>query len=183
MKRLTLLRHAKSAADADVRRDFDRPLSGRGRKGARTIGREMRTLRLGFDRVLASPAVRVVETIAELDAVYGAPLAPAYDENLYLAPVSTLLDLIRATDDTTESLLIVGHNPGLENLALLLAPRACPLRGEIAVKYPTGTLAEIALPVERWSDAREGIGEIVRFIRPRDLDPDLGPERQAGMFV
>ena len=49
-------------------RDFDRPLNGRGRKGARTIGREMRALRLGFDRVLASPAVRVVETIAELDA-------------------------------------------------------------------------------------------------------------------
>lgn len=184
MKRLTLLRHAKSASDVDVPRDFDRPLSGRGRKGARTIGREMRALRLGFDRVLASPAVRVVETIAELDSVYGAPLAPSYDEHLYLAPVSTLLDLIRATDDSAENLLIVGHNPGLENLALLLAPaKRGSLRAEVAVKYPTGTLAEIALPVEHWSDVREGIGEIVRFIRPRDLDPDLGPERQSGMFA
>lgn len=178
MKTLTLLRHAKSTWDDPVARDFDRPLNRRGRRAARTIGREMRDQGLAFDAVVASPAVRVVETIAEIGEGYGGALDPDYDKRVYLASPAILLDIIHGIDDAVERLLIVGHNPGLEQLVLLLAKEGS-LREEAAIKYPTATLAEIALQVESWSEAAEGAGALVRFTRPRDLDPDLGPDEDS----
>ena len=176
MKTLTLLRHAKSGWDDPVERDFDRPLNIRGRRAARAVGREMKAQGLGFDRILASPARRVVETLEEISATFGA-LAPEYDERLYLASAATLIDIARGTPDEIGRLLLVGHNPGLEEVALRLArPEEAGLRDEVELKYPTGTLAEIELPVERWGDIAEQSGTLVRFIRPRDLDPTLGPE-------
>ena len=178
MKTLTLLRHAKSAWDDPIARDFDRPLNGRGRKAARTIGREMRAQGLEFERVIASPAQRVIETIADVEEAYGRALEPAYEERIYLASTETLLDLVRNVDDGVSRLLLIGHNPGLERLALLLTTSGS-LRAELAIKYPTATLAEISLPVERWSDVAEGIGTLERFVRPRDLDPELGPDEDS----
>ncbi|MDB5693289.1 MAG: histidine phosphatase family protein [Alphaproteobacteria bacterium] len=175
MKILTLLRHAKSGWDDPVRRDFDRPLNPRGRRAARVVGREMRSLGLAFDEILASPARRVVETIEEVASAFG-PIAPDYDRRIYLASATALTELVRQTGDQVERLLLVGHNPGLEELALFLSGADGPLRSEVEVKYPTGTLAEIALPVAHWSEVAEGRGKIARFIRPRDLDPELGPE-------
>ena len=177
MKRLTLLRHAKSGWDDPVTRDFDRPLNPRGRRAARTVGAEMKAQRLAFDLVLASPARRVVETIEEVAAGFGAIKAD-YDERLYLAPAATLLDIVRHAPDRVERLLLVGHNPGFEELALRLSRRGARLRAEIEVKYPTGTVAEIELPVEHWSEVKEGTGRLLRFIRPRDLDPELGPDAE-----
>ena len=176
MKTLTLLRHAKSGWDDPVTRDFDRPLNRRGRRAARTVGAEMRKLGLAFDRVLASPARRVVETLEEVAETFG-PLEPDYEQRLYLATTETLIELLRATDESVERLLLVGHNPGMECLALALSGGSDnALRGEIELKYPTGTLAEIALDVEGWWQVDQGCGKITRFIRPRDLDPELGPD-------
>jgi phosphohistidine phosphatase len=174
MKILTLLRHAKSGWDDPIARDFDRPLNPRGRRAAQTVAREMRRLGLGFDLVLASPARRVVETIEAVAAEFG-PLPAQYDERLYLASPQMLVDVIHEAPANTASLLLIGHNPGLESLALLLAGVG-PLRSELAIKYPTATLAEIALPVANWTEVRGGDGALRRFIRPRDLDPELGPE-------
>jgi phosphohistidine phosphatase len=177
MKTLTLLRHAKSGWDDPISRDFDRPLNPRGRRAAQTIGREMRARGLHFDKVAASPAVRVIETLADVSQGYGRDLAPDYDERLYLASVATLLDVIHETEDAADRLLVVAHNPGLEMLALAWSGRGdATLRDELALKYPTATLAEIAFPVERWSDVTNGAGSLARFIRPRDLDPELGPD-------
>jgi len=178
MKILTLLRHAKSTWDDPVARDFDRPLNERGRRAARTIGREMRAQGLEFDQVIASPAVRVIETLADVEHGYGQPLNPAFDKRIYLASKETLLDIVQSADEGAERLLIVGHNPGLETLAMLLT-RGEGLRAEVAIKYPTATLAEISLPVERWSEVEEGVGTIARFTRPRDLDPELGPDEDS----
>lgn len=175
MKTLTLLRHAKSTWDDPVARDFDRPLNRRGRKAARTIGREMRAQDLRFDKVVASSAVRVRETIADVIDGYGEVIEPEFDQALYLASAEALLELVQATDDAKASLLLVGHNPGLENLVLLLS-RDGELKNEARTKYPTATLAELSFPVDHWSEVREGTGTLVRFIRPRDLDPELGPE-------
>lgn len=176
MKTLTLLRHAKSDWSDGVARDFDRPLNARGRHAARTMGAHMAAQRLGFDRVLASPALRVKDTLDEVERGYGAPLPRDYDERVYLASASTLLDLVRETGDAIGRLLLVGHNPGLEDLALALAADDAdsPMRREVEIKYPTATLAEIALDAERWGDA--GGGRLLRFVRPRDLDPALGPD-------
>jgi phosphohistidine phosphatase len=178
MKTLTLLRHAKSGWDDPVSRDFDRPLNPRGRKAARTVGLEMKAQGLAFDLVLASSARRVIETIEEVAAGFGA-IEPEFDERLYLASTATLIEIVRSTPDEVRRLLIVGHNPGLEELALGLSRRGeGGLRSEVEVKYPTGTVAEIELPVERWAEVKERAGRIVRFIRPRDLDPELGPDSQ-----
>jgi phosphohistidine phosphatase len=168
MKVLTLLRHAKSGWDDPALSDFDRPLNARGRSAARAMGHEMRALGLGWDRIVASPAARVTETIDELAESYG-PLAPVYDEAVYLASIETLLDIVRATGDGDANLLIVGHNPGMERLALLLS-RGGALHDEVALKYPTGSLAEIAFAVDRWRDVAESGGTLVRFLRPRDLE-------------
>jgi phosphohistidine phosphatase len=174
MKTLTLLRHAKSGWDDPIAQDFDRPLNPRGRRAARAVAEEMLRLGLGFDLVLASPARRVVETIEEVDRVV-APLSPRYERDIYLAAPETLLEFVRRADDGASRLLIVGHNPGLEALALALTGPGS-LRHDLEAKYPTAALAEIALPAERWAEVREGSGELRAFIRPRDLDPDLGPE-------
>jgi phosphohistidine phosphatase len=177
MKRLTLLRHAKSAWDDPVAKDFDRPLNARGRRAAYAIGQAMRSHQLLFDRVLASPARRVVETLEDVEETYGASLRPDFDERIYLAATETLLNLVRQTDDSTGTLLLVGHSPGLERLALLVTGKSDgELRSMLEQKYPTGALAEISLPVEHWADVAAGIGTLERFVRPRDLDPALGPE-------
>jgi phosphohistidine phosphatase len=178
MKTLTLLRHAKSAWDDPVARDFDRPLNKRGRKAARTIGREMRGQGLEFDQVIASPAVRVIETLADVAEGYGSALDARFEKRIYLATKETLLDIVHEADAGANRLLIVGHNPGLEMLAMMLTTGE-GLRAELALKYPTATIAEISLPVERWAEVTGGIGTLERFIRPRDLDPELGPDEDT----
>ena len=178
MKVLTLLRHAKSTWDDPVARDFDRPLNRRGRKAARRIGEAIRDLGLAFDAVVASPAARVKETLDEVEQGCGRPLGAVYEQRVYLASLDTLIGIVRGADDGVERLLVVGHNPGMESLAMALTSGA-GLRDEIAVKYPTGTLAEIALPAERWAEVAPGTGRIARFIRPRDLDPELGPDADS----
>jgi phosphohistidine phosphatase len=174
MKVLTLLRHAKSGWDDPVARDFDRPLNPRGRRAAATVGREMRRLGLAFDAVVASPARRVIETLEEVGQAFGT-LAPRYDERLYLASPETLLEVARATDDQIGHLLLSGHNPGLEELVLRLSAKG-PLRSEAEVKYPTATLAEMRFDVASWRQLRDGGATLARFVRPRDLDPALGPD-------
>ncbi|HKR24652.1 MAG TPA: histidine phosphatase family protein [Allosphingosinicella sp.] len=171
MKTLTLLRHAKSDWGHSGLADFDRPLNARGREAARAIGREMRRLGLRFDRVLASPAARVIETLRELAQGYGGAVPTDCDERLYLAPPERLLAIARKTDDKAERLLLAGHNPGLQQLALLLG-RAGGTHDLIAAKYPTGALAELRFDVARWKDVAAGGGALMRFVRPRDLDSD-----------
>ena len=180
MKTLILLRHAKSGWDDPVANDFDRPLNAKGRRAAQAVGREMRSLGIGFDAVLASPALRVVETVAEAGRGFGEPIRPAYDRRLYLASPATLIERVRGVGDEVERLLLVGHNPGLERLAVMLTrDDGNALRVAAAEEYPTATVGEIALPVERWRDVGEGRGRLERFIRPRDIDPALGPETKA----
>ena len=177
MKTLTLLRHAKSSWDDQAVGDFDRPLNKRGHRAAHIIGRELKARGLAFDQVIASPAARVVETLDDVEEGYGSPIRPVFDRRLYLATAATLLAIVHEADDAADRLLLVGHNPGFEALALLLThDDGNGLRTELAAKYPTATVAEIALPIDHWQDAAAGSGELACFIRPRDLDPELGPE-------
>lgn len=175
MKTLFLLRHARSDWADPALSDFERPLNARGRKAARAMGRELRRLGLAADRIHASPAARVVETLEGLAEGYGARMAVEYDRRVYLASCATLLEILRETGGAAGRLLIAGHNPGMEQLALLLA-RAGKLRDQVAAKYPTGALAEISLPRSNWGDVEPGSGTLERFIRPRDLAPGLGPD-------
>ncbi|WP_300536709.1 histidine phosphatase family protein [Sphingosinicella sp.] len=177
MKTIFLLRHAKSSWDDPVERDFDRPLNTRGRRAAETIGRYLREQNLAFDSVVASPAVRVIETLDGVESGAGRRLGATFDKRVYMASAPTLLDIVHETDAEAETLLLVGHNPGLEDLIFLLTPAGSgELRREVDIKYPTATLAEMRFDVDRWEDIDEAGGELVRFIRPRDLDPALGPD-------
>ena len=177
MKRLTLLRHAKSGWDDPVSRDFDRPLNAKGKRAARTIGRHMREEGMAFDHVIASPATRVVETLDELWQGYGRSQSLALDKRVYLASADTLLDLLQEAPDAADSLLLSGHNPGMEELVLLLVPDGSSNEREaVEEKFPTASVAEIRFDADRWQDVRPGTGTLTRFVRPRDLDPTLGPE-------
>ena len=178
MKTLILLRHAKSGWNDLVTRDFDRPLNPKGRRAARTIGRHVRGLGLTVDRAVASPAVRVAETLDEFGQAEGHVVDPAWERRIYLASAATLLEVVRETDDDAATLLLAGHNPGLEELVLMLVPERGndAARGQVEEKFPTASLAEIRFDAERWSDVAAGAGTLVRFVRPRDLDPELGPD-------
>jgi phosphohistidine phosphatase len=181
MKRLITFRHAKSGWDQPAIRDFDRALNDKGRRAAATMGRHMRQLGLRFDSVVASPAVRVAETLDAMFDGYGRRITPSWDRRAYLATASTLLEIVQEAPDKIEALMLVGHNPGLEELVLLLAESGDPANGDardaIGEKYPTASVAEIRFDVDRWQDVSAGHGHLVRFIRPRDLDPALGPDR------
>lgn len=177
MKTLTLLRHAKSGWDDPVARDFDRPLNAKGKRAAQAVGRHIRDLDLMFDHVVASPAVRVGETLDAIVAGYGRKLAPVWERRIYLASAATLLDVVHELPATAERVLLVGHNPGLEDLVLMLVPAATgSLRGVVEEKYPTATLAEMTFDVAGWDAVRPGAATLTRVIRPRDLDPTLGPD-------
>jgi phosphohistidine phosphatase len=176
MKTLTLLRHAKSGWDDSVARDFDRPLNPKGRRAALAIGRHLRDEAFHFDHIIASPAARVTETLGAVQDGLGRTLALHWNRAVYLASAATLLDLVRDLPETASRVLLVGHNPGLEELVLqLVADDGAALRQAVESKYPTGALAEMTLPGD-WSDAAAGRAKLTRFIRPRDLDPTLGPD-------
>jgi len=176
MKTLTLLRHAKSGWDDPVARDFDRPLNAKGKRAAAMVGRHMRSLGLAFDHAIASPAVRVSETLEQIESGYGRTIAPDLDRRVYLASAATLLDVVHGFPAEAERALLVGHNPGLEDLVLMLvADGADPLRDAVEDKYPTASIAELQFEGD-WGDVAAGTARLTRFIRPRDLDPTLGPD-------
>ena len=155
MKRLILFRHAKTERDSDSGRDFDRRLTDRGQADARRIGEEVRNLGLEAELVISSPAARAAET-AEL-----AGLKPRFDQQIYEASSSSLLALAQAVDESVSSLMLIGHNPGFEQLASRLSGQY--------VELPTGAVAAIELPIDRWSDASDGKGKLTRFLRPKDF--------------
>jgi len=177
MKTLSLLRHAKSSWDDPVERDFDRPLNGRGHRAARRMGEWLKESGARFDAIIASPALRIKQTIEGVEAGLEARLRPDFDKRIYMASAASLFDVIRDTPEKVRHLLMVGHNPGLEDL-LLLATQGDggKLRKEAELKYPTATFATIQLPIKRWAEIEEGGSRLITFTRPRDLDPTLGPE-------
>lgn len=179
MKRLTLLRHAKSGWDDPVKRDFDRPLNGKGERAAALMGRFARDQHLSFDLLIASPAVRVVETLDHFIGSYGHDIETTWDRRIYLASSATLLDVVHGAPDTAKAILFAGHNPGLEDLILDLVPengRDDVLRDEVEAKLPTASLVSIEFGADKWSEIKAASGTLVSFTRPRDLDAALGPE-------
>jgi phosphohistidine phosphatase len=178
MKTLFTFRHAKSGWDQPALRDFDRALNAKGRRAAVVMGRHLRDAGLNFDNVVASPAVRVTETLDAMFDGLGRRFSPTWDRRLYLASATTLLEVVQEAPDTAATLLMAAHNPGIEELVLLLASPVGEeeIRSEVGEKYPTASFAELRFDVEHWADIEKGGGHLVRFVRPRDLDVALGPD-------
>lgn len=177
MKTLALFRHAKSDWSDARARDFDRPLNERGQRGARAMGEYIMRSGRAFDRMIASPAVRAAETVEEASKAWKCKFKLEWDRRIYLASSATLMDLLKELQGDPASVLMIGHNPGLEDLIFDLVPDngACPLREIVEEKFPTATFAVMELDIGKWSDITEGCGRLVEIKRPRDLDPSLGP--------
>jgi phosphohistidine phosphatase len=178
VKTLSLFRHAKSDWSDARARDFDRPLNARGQRGAEAMGRHVRDSGRTFDRIIASPAVRVTETIELASRAYCRSFPIVWDRRIYLASSATLLDLVREIEGDPASLLMIGHNPGLEDLIFDLVPDdgSSPLRAIVERKFPTAAFAVMECAIDRWADLAPGCARLISLTRPRDLDPTLGPE-------
>lgn len=178
MKTLGLFRHAKSDWNDARLRDFDRPLNKRGRKGAAIMGKHIREYGRKWDRIIASPAVRVTQTIELAAETAGSSPPVLWDRRIYLANSATLLDLLRDQEGDPASIIMVGHNPGLEDLIFDLVPDdgSSPLRDIVEEKFPTAAFAVLELDIGNWEDVEEGCARLVHLVRPRDLDPNLGPQ-------
>jgi phosphohistidine phosphatase len=171
MKRLSLLRHAKSDRSDPAAADFDRGLTGRGRQAAPAMGRYLRRQKLVPDIVLCSAARRARETWELAAAALKAEIPIEYSERLYLAGPAQILRLLHELPETAEAALLIGHNPGFHALALqLVGSGEAAARAQLQTKFPTAALAVIDFEVKRWSDLAAGEGAIERFVVPRDLD-------------
>lgn len=178
MKLLGLFRHAKSDWHDARARDFDRPLNKRGTRGAKVMGRHILEHGVAWQRALASPAVRSAQTIELAEAATGATIPIEWDRRIYLASSATLADVLREQPDRTDKLMMVGHNPGLEDLIFDLVPDdgSSPLRETVEIKFPTAAFAVLELDIENWADLEDGCARLVHLMRPRDLDATLGPQ-------
>ena len=178
MKTLGLFRHAKSDWHDRRLRDFDRPLNDRGRKGAALMGQHIIAHGIRWQRIISSPAVRAAETIELAGEAAGIAFPINWDRRIYLASSATLIDLLREMDDTLSNVVMIGHNPGLEDVIFDLVPDdgSSPLRDVVEEKFPTAAFAVLEMDIERWADIRDGCARMVYLKRPRDLDPELGPE-------
>jgi phosphohistidine phosphatase len=170
MKRLCLLRHAKSDWGDPSKDDFDRPLNARGSKAADFMAGYIAQSPYRPDAVLCSTAARATATCAPLCEALGKEVPITYRDELYHAMPDVMLDEIRAASDEAGTLLVVGHNPGLVLLAIALADDPddeTALR--VAHGVPTGGFIVFEFDIDRWSEIAEGKGRTVFFGRPRDL--------------
>ena len=171
MKRLAILRHAKSSWDDPALDDFNRPLNDRGWKAARRLGRELKQRGLKFDLVLSSTAARTRETIDGVQEHYAFDAPITFEQQLYGASAETLLTMVRRLSEAVTAPLIVGHNPGLEQLIRELThDDSRGFRERVAGKFPAGALAIIELPAKRWAQVEPGSGEIVELILAKEFD-------------
>jgi len=161
MLSLYLLRHAKSSWDDESQRDFERPLSNRGREAAALIGEFVQEKGIDFDLVLVSTAVRTRETIELVKERAKFRGEVRYDERIFEATVSQLLDVISQVDSARESVLLVGHNPAIEGLLALLT-------GE-QQHVTTANFAKIKLEATKWSASLSNKGTLEWLVRPKEM--------------
>jgi phosphohistidine phosphatase len=181
MRRLLLLRHAKSSWAEPGLSDRERRLSERGRRAAELIAAAIEARGLLPDRVLCSPAKRARETLAALTPRLGDRVEVAIVDALYEPAPPDYADVIAEHGDGARKLLVVGHNPAMQRTALvLMGPGEGKLQSEIAAKFPAGGLAVLDFKIGSWAELRPNSGQPSAFITPRGLaraeDGDLGED-------
>ena len=168
MKRLYLLRHAKSSWKDASLPDHDRPLAGRGRRAAKAVARYLREQDIQPELVVCSTALRARETLARIEPALGTPDVRV-EGDLYAASADALLERLRSVPDDVGSVMLIGHNPGLQELALDLARQSNAVT-ELEEKYPTAAIATLELLVTRWQELDRDTAELVALVRPRELE-------------
>ena len=171
MRRLILLRHAKTEAAPPGQKDLSRALLERGRKDAVRIGAYMATHALTPDRVLVSPARRTQETWKHLSSAFTPAPAATTIEKLYEATPHAILAAIKDAPASAHTLLVVAHNPGLHEVALMLiASGDIDARERLHEKLPTSGLAIVDFAIDDWNRLHPQSGRLERFVSPRTLD-------------
>ena len=163
---LLLLRHAKSSWVDPTLPDHDRPLASRGRRDAKRIAKHLAGLEFEPELVLCSSAVRTRETLELVRPALGNSKV-LFEDGLYGASSDELLARIRVVPDAVGSVMLIGHNPGLEQLALLLASSGDELR-RLETKFPTAALATLAVETT-WSRLAPGDAILTAYIVPKQL--------------
>jgi phosphohistidine phosphatase len=170
MHRLLLMRHVKSDRPIPGESDRDRVLTDRGRADAPKIGAYMARHGLIPDCVVVSTAARARETWALAATAIEDTPPPHFEERIYEASAETMLQVIKATGPEVGTLLIVGHNPGLHELAVMLvATGDIEARQRLQENFPTGALAVINFPLEAWSRLHSQSGRLEHFVTPQSL--------------
>jgi len=162
MRTLYLLRHAKSSWKDETLRDFDRPLKGRGRRAAEAMGQVLAEEKLKSPLVISSPAARARETTELVLESAGLKIKPRFEERIYEADMSTLLAIVKSIPDSSATAMMVGHNPGFENLLQYLTGDGRHMA--------TGALAKIEFDAKSWSEVSEETGRLELFVTPRELE-------------
>lgn len=170
MRRLILLRHAKSSWSDPELDDHDRPLNARGRRAAPMMGGWMREQGLAPDHVTMSDSARTQETWALASAAFDAPPEPVVTPLLYHADPATMLDALRAAPAGARTVLMIGHQPGVSGFARKLCGGEAPAQCARAFQhYPTAAAAVFEFDAAAWSDVDWGAARFTAFACPREL--------------
>jgi phosphohistidine phosphatase len=161
MKTLFLLRHAKSSWKDESLPDFERPLNRRGKHATEKIGRYMKDELIVPELILSSPALRARETIERVAKAAQWKVEIRFDQRIYEAGGLRLLEIVSQLENDRKTALLVGHNPGLEELLLLLTGEGEAL--------PTGTLVRLELKSSKWANAADKRARLAWLVKPREL--------------
>jgi len=164
VKTLFLLRHAKSSWKDESLPDFERPLNRRGKQAAETIGRYLKRESIVPELVLSSPAFRARETIERVAKVAKWNPEIRFDQRIYEAGGLRLLEVVSQIENERKTALLVGHNPGIQELLMLLT-------GE-SKRVPTGTLIKVELKTSKWVNAADKRAKLAWRIKPSKLAAD-----------
>jgi phosphohistidine phosphatase len=162
MKTLFLLRHAKSSWKDKTLADFDRPLNSRGKRATQTLGAFFKKERVNPNLIISSCAVRARETIEAILHSSKTPSELRFDERIYEATAERLFEVVSEIEKAARSVMIVGHNPGLEELLAFLT-------GESRI-MPTGALAKITFKDSNWNSIGPRAGTLEWLIKPKELE-------------
>jgi phosphohistidine phosphatase len=169
-KILTLLRHAKAETGAAQQDDKERRLIARGQEATHIVGKYLRKAFAAPDKVLCSAAIRTTETLLGIEQAYGVPLPVAYLDALYLASAREIIGLIEEHGEVAQHVMIVGHNPGIHELAVKLCGSGdASLIDTLAIKFPTCAAATFHCHMPDWQSFRSARTELVAFQSPKML--------------
>lgn len=166
MKHISIWRHAKAERPDLYASDFDRPLTERGLKDAARVGQVIVRLEPATDLIISSPAARTAQTARALVALLSGAIDPRWHDAVYLAAADTLLGIIKTLPEEVQHVVLVGHNPGMEELASGLCGSTPE---DVFVRLPTAALAHVVVDASHWSMVRWGAGELQLLLTPRVL--------------
>jgi len=172
MRRLLLLRHAKAERLQSGGRDHDRILAKRGREDAAAIGAYLVRHKLVPDQALVSTSARTRETWTLVAKAFAAKAPPVeFEETIYEASPEAILKAVRTTEPAAKTLLVVGHNPGMQQLAgMLIASGDVEARQRLLEEFPTAAFATISFAVQDWESLHANGGRLEHFVTPQTLE-------------